>query len=137
MSNDKPTYVGYLWYSDQKRPKKLIQETFDVESLKEPINPFVIEGQLWDETNSMSLSIKYVDGEHIIKFFKVQQDDLKNALSENSDSITIKRYIPHRLDGVAKLTFMQYWKREKIEDEQCKDFETLIPDKLVFIGFDK
>ena len=69
MSNDKPTYVGYLWYSDQKRPKKLIQETFDVESLKEPINPFVIEGQLWDETNSMSISIKYVDGEHIIKFF--------------------------------------------------------------------
>ena len=137
MGNDNSKYVGYLWYSDQTKPRMLKQETFDVESLKTPMNSFVIEGQLWDETNSMSISIKYVDGEHIIKFFKVQQDDLKNALSEESDSITIKRYIPHRLEGVAKLTFMQYWKREKVEDEQCKDFETLIPDKLVFIGFDK
>lgn len=50
-------YDGYLWYSDQKTPEVFEQKAWDESMLDENVNPFVIEGQLYDSENLVSYSI--------------------------------------------------------------------------------
>lgn len=129
--NKHAKYEGYIWWSDQAEPRSFHGEEFDVESITNEINPFVIEGQLWNAEEGVSVSIRYADGKHIICFHKVTDEDLKADNNTN----TLECYIPHRIDGTSKLWFLRYWKAEK--DDFCENFETLIPEKLVFVGFDK
>ena len=131
MDNMQTLYDGYLWYSDKSKPDVLKGKPFSKDSLDKSDNPFVIEGQLWCKENGESISIKYVDGEYIIKSTFVPKEDLNK---EKSDLFTKKRYIPHHISGVEKLVFLQYWRKET--DEECNSFETLLPDNLVFIGFE-
>ena len=59
---------GYLWWSDQQKPKVYQDELIDI-CLDEAKNPFVVEGQLYDEENKESYSIKYVDGQYLINIY--------------------------------------------------------------------
>ena len=127
--NKQPRYEGYIWQSDQTQPRVLLDEVFDVESITDDINPFVIEGLLWNAADGISISIRYVDGKHIIKEHQVTNDDLGGT-----PSVTPEQYISH-IKGVGRLHFLRYWKAEK--DEMCEGFETLRPEKLVFVGFEK
>ena len=88
-----------------------------------------IRTMIWDAKLLTSISIKFVGGRYIVKKYQLTEEELKP-----SDTITKKTYIAHRLEGIHQLEFRQFWKEEK--DEFCEDMTTLIPDKLVFVGFD-
>lgn len=115
-------YVGYVWYSDADKPE-LINGSFDKELLVQ--NPFIIEGQLYDEERQVSYSIKFVDGEYwIMQYNLSEMQDVENA-----ELSFFANRIPNK-----KLKFRQYWRTQK--DENCEGFEVLHPAEYVFIGFE-
>jgi CRISPR type III-associated protein (TIGR04423 family) len=118
------SYVGYIWLSNSSKP---ITSDFDLSAYNDNSNPFVVEGQLYSETKQLSYSIKYVDGKHIVSEY-----DLKNMLREYDE----KKFIPHRIDGVSKILFRQYWEPEKDKDDLCAGMSVLVPAAFVFVGFE-
>ena len=114
-------YVGYLWYSNEKKPMAFDgSEPVPEMNLDEEKNPFIIEGNLWDEDGRNSIMIRYVDGEYIVRRTKVKEEE-SNASSraysqayESGSPIatTLKKYLAHRIEGVKCLCFLQYWQAE-------------------------
>lgn len=131
------SYVGYLWLSDEAKPIAIPEQSnkYDLAQygldLSNDHNPFVVEGLLFDASNNLSISIKYVDGGYIVNEYHI--DMLAPSYYKE---VT---YQSHRMNG-RKLKFRQYW--EEAEDEFCDDpqdtkgMKTLRPGKLVFVGFD-
>lgn len=134
-------YKGYLWYSNEKKPMVFDgSEPVPEMNLDEEKNPFIIEGNLWDADNLMSIMIRYVDGKYIVRRTKVKEEELSRAYSQAYESgspiaTTLKKYLAHRIEGVKCLCFLQYWQAES--DKMCEGMQVLCPSKLVFIGFDK
>lgn len=129
----KARYQGYIWRSDSDHP-----ETFNGDKeyggmLDPKDNPFIIEGNLWDEANSTSISIRYVDGRYYIHRTTLTPEELAGETGHS----TIKKYVAHRINnGTDKdtyLRFVQLW--EPRPDPMCEGMEVLEPSKLVFIGF--
>lgn len=118
---------GYLWWSDQQKPKVYQDELIDI-CLDETENPFVVEGLLYDEENKESYSVKYVDGLYLINKYKVDESDFINIDNEE------KSYLSNRMDD-RWLKFIRYW--EEKEDGNCMDMPVLTLTKNVFIGFDE
>jgi CRISPR type III-associated protein (TIGR04423 family) len=116
------SYTGYYWMSDKEKP-----ETVDGEFRPNlnGQNPFIIEAMLWDETTQKSIMITHTGKYHIFEY------DLN--LLEVEDEI--KEYMPHRLEGVKKVKFKQYWKAE--DDPLCCDFQVLELKAQIFVGFDE
>ena len=118
-------YQGYIWYSDSDRPEVLTGDKEYGGFTPNPDgNPFIIEGDLWNEANSTSISIRYVDGRYYIH---------RTTLTGETDHSTIKKYVAHRIDEYKYLRFVQLW--ESRPDPMCEGMEVLEPSKLVFIGF--
>lgn len=138
--NITPQYEGYLWWSDSSLPiiydgSTTLPITFDEQfsTLLSPdsaANPFIVEGNLWDAANRVSIYIKYVDGKHLVR--KV---DLKLTDASGKFEYTEVTYAPHRMDGISGLKFRQYWKAESLPF--CEGMEALQPSMLTFVGFDK
>ena len=118
---------GYLWLSDQQQPTVYQDKSIDI-CLDETKNPFVVEGQLYDEENKVSYSIKYVDGQYLINKYKVDESDFTNPDNQ------IESYLSNRMDD-RWLIFLSVW--EEIEDENCMGMPVLTLTKHVFIGFDE
>ena len=118
---------GYLWWSDQQKAKVYQDELIDI-CLDEAKNPFVVEGQLYDEENKESYSVKYVDGLYLIKKYKVDESDYINIDNEE------KSYLSNRMDD-RWLKFLSYWEEKK--DASCMGMSVLTLTKNVFIGFDE
>lgn len=114
--------VGYIWWSDKAEPE-IIQNKSVV--LKNEEIPFIIEGQLFDDKSKISYSIKYVDGQYILKDYIVAEKDYE---SPN----VVKEYRSYRM-GEKILKFLEYW--ESQEDELCLGMKVLQPTKVVFVGF--
>lgn len=118
-------YQGYIWRSDSDRPEVLTSDKeYGGFTPNSDGNPFIIEGNLWDEANSTSISIRYVDGRYYIH---------RTTLTGETDHSTIKKYVAHRIDEYKYLRFVQLW--ESRPDPMCEGMEVLEPSKLVFIGF--
>jgi CRISPR type III-associated protein (TIGR04423 family) len=117
-------YQGYLWISDRKEP--ITFEDAPVSFDFEQVNPFVIEGQLYDDANKKSFSIKYVDGEYLVVEYDVKA--LDNACDSN---VTVK-YLSNRMEE-RMLRFRQYWRPQK--DKLCENMDVLTPAEFVFVGF--
>lgn len=121
----KAKYQGYIWRSNSDRPEVLTGDKEYGGFTPNPDgNPFIIEGNLWNEANSTSISIRYVDGRYYIH---------RTTLTGNTDHSTIKTFVAHRIDEYKYLRFVQLW--ETREDPMCEGMEVLEPSKLVFIGF--
>lgn len=135
-------YQGYLWYSDQQQP---IIFPYDKEeklqgynltkdgllvclSLDDDTNPFIIEGQLYDENNGISYSIKYVDGKYLKKEYHV-------VSKEEGCEVTKKSYMSNRMNGRV-LYFKEIW-RPSEPDTLCEGMSVLQPAELMFVGFKK
>jgi CRISPR type III-associated protein (TIGR04423 family) len=116
------SYVGYIWPSNCNKP---VVKEFDLVKYNDGSNPFIVEGQLYSKIAEKSYSIKYVDGQHIVVEYDLKQ------LPKDYD---VKTYIPHRIDGVSKIIFKQYWRPRK--DELCEGMEVLLPAAYVFVGFE-
>lgn len=121
----KAKYQGYIWRSDSDSPEVLTGDKAYGGFTPDPSeNPFIIEGNLWDEATGVSISIRYIDGRYYIH---------RTTLTGETDHSTIKKYVAHRIDEYKYLRFVQLW--ESREDPMCEGMEVLEPSKLVFIGF--
>jgi len=116
---------GYLWWSDQQNPQVYHNEALDI-CLDETKNPFVVEGQLYDGECGQSYCIKYVDGQYLIKVYKVADWDFSNPDNEQ------KAFLSNRMAG-RWLKFLRYWDEKK--DENCMGMPVLTFTKNVFVGF--
>ena len=127
------TYEGYLWMSDQENPA--VYENDSVTLPEEGANPFVVEGQLYNEKEELSYSIKFVDGQYIVQEYEVTETDMKSPDNQ------IKTYLSNRM-GDKKLQFLRYWEEVPDEDNftdsnNPKGLPVLTQTKNVFIGFKK
>lgn len=127
MKIEKSIYDGYIWYSDKSEPEVFQEKDFEFDTDKID-NPFIIEGQLYDDQKKISYSIKFVDGKYVCKKYEVESTDF------NKKDVEIKTFHANRMDDL-KLQFLQYWKEE--DDELCEGMKVLQPAELVFIGFVK
>jgi len=124
-------YDGYLWWSDKTTP-----DVYKHEKLPEwnnQTNPFIIEGQLINKSKSISWSIRFVDGDYLVKRYDLAEFE-KNTTDKKLKFIE-KQYLANRLDGLHKLCFKEFWR--PIEDDLCEGMEVLMPAETVFIGFTK
>lgn len=127
------SYEGYIWMSNQENPY-LCENDF-VTLPPEGSNPFVVEGQLYNEVEGLSYSIKYIDGQYIVQEYKVTETDRKNP--DNQE----KAYLSNRM-GDRILKFLRYWE-EIIENDNIREssnpngLPVLTQTKNVFIGFRK
>lgn len=140
---DKATYEGYMWESDKTAPEIYHgKEEIDF-SLTDGENPFIVEGQLYDRENNISISIRFVDGKYIITRFDGKHGIFinRNGCKDNGipqikyETGEEELYIPNsamQLDGKV-LKFIRLWK-EDTDDDSC-GFQTLYPSGLVFKGF--
>ena len=117
-------YHGYVWKSDESEPN-MVSGSFK-EDLS-VLNPFIIEGFLYDEERHVSYSIKYVDGEYLICRYEVAPQDF------HRDDVVQKSYFAHRMKEHKRLAFLQYWREQ--EDECCEGMKVLQPAEVVFVGF--
>lgn len=119
------TYEGYLWLSDQQTPYIFFDQKID-ENFFGLINPFIIEGLLYDSQNNISYSIRYTDGQTIVTRYELEGKDF---LADK------KEYLPNHMEGIASLNFLNLWVAKP--DPLCCDMEVLQTDALVFVGFNK
>lgn len=138
-------FEGYLWDSDKQAPevycgeKLLSSYIFDNE-----INPFIIEGQLFDALTGQSVSIKYVDGEYKIKKYFIDKKNGNLFYSVTKDDYVEKKDIiicevkdlyfkgSSKLKG-HNLHFYELW--EEKPDSLCCDMKVLEATKVIFAGF--
>ena len=120
ITND---FQGYIWMSDQPKPEVFNKDKERLLVLDDTKNPFIIEGQLFDDEKDAkkSYSIKYVDGKYRVVSYNVDDDDVQNA----------KPFYPNRIEK--HLLFNQRWEEKK--DEHCADMQVLQPAGFVFVGF--
>ena len=69
-------YEGYLWWSDAASPK-VYQKQQLPKWPEEKSNPFIIEGQLYDDNNKKSYSIRFVDGDYQISCFDLKHLEIR------------------------------------------------------------
>lgn len=118
-------YEGYLWQSDQSKPR-IIEEGAPLSlTLTDGENPFIVEGLLWNREENTSIQIRYVDGKYFIATYEVKQEELAGSVP----------YLPHRLPGVKALKFLRQW--EEVKDELCENMPTLQLKANIFVGFEK
>lgn len=126
-------YEGYIWMSDKDEPT--VYNNAPVELPLNYSNPFVVEGQLYNRTQGISYSIKFVDGQYIVQEYYVTESDRENPDNQ------IKTYISNRM-GDKKLQFLRYWE-DVCDEDNFKDVKhlnglpILTQTKNVFIGFEK
>lgn len=111
-------YEGYLWYSDEPKPE-FVKGKLDKTKLTKL--PFVIEGNLWAETEKVSINIKNIDSEYVVTKF-----DIPSKFSSNE-------YLAHDLEGVDKYKMYQHWE-ESTEDLPI-GMSSLQPAWAAFTGF--
>lgn len=129
MKINNAKYEGYLWWSNSKTPV-IYDGTQEIAlTIDETQNPFIVEGNFWDKELEISIFIKYVDGEYLVR--KTEVAGLTGPDYVYTDVV----YAAHRLPSVCGLRFRQYWKAEK--DDLCAGLAAMQPDKLVFVGFEK
>ena len=138
-------YEGYLWMSDSKLPTVFANANLESQKLNTSVqdksikfneiddasNPFIIEGQLFCKDTNKSYSVKYIDGKHIVVEYDLNKKPEK-WVSDKKD----KTFIPHRIEGVSKLKFSQFWKPVIDIDNLCERMAVLQPAALVFVGFE-
>lgn len=121
-------YEGYLWLSDERSPRLLLEEEIGSELLPYleggVINPFVQEGWLYSRSEGVSYALRQMDGALRIYRFEVPPFDGEDEVS----------YLSNRM-GELWLRFRQVW--EEVPDPLCCDMGVKRLKELVFVGFDK
>ena len=118
---------GYLWFSDQSKPKVYLDENIDL-TLNENDNPFIVEGQLYSPDTQESISIKYADGRYLVN--RYSPAEIGRGIEEGK----IEQHIPNVKLGLKDkvLYFSRLW--EECEEREYYGFKTLRPSALVFKG---
>ncbi len=124
---------GYLWYSDQTEPETYNNEPVEL-LLDEKDNPFIIEGQLYSDEEKKSISIKFIDGEYVVKTYDLSAHRFVSPDSAVMTEGGEEQYIANsRLNLSQPLNFIRVWKT--VKDNINDNWKTLRPTGLVFKGF--
>lgn len=115
-------YQGYYWLSNAETPV-MINGKIDSTQIK--INPFIIEGMLWDEKAKKSIMITHTGSYQIFEY----------DLNEIEGEMVEKEYMAHRLNGVSKVCFKQLWQAEKDANCAGADMKVLKMKAQIFVGF--
>lgn len=143
MKIDKSIYNGYLWFSDKNSPQIILGEEFEME-LDDNTNPFVVEGWLADDKKSVS--IRYVDGHHIVRIWNLEElnacktieEMISGKVLDGSNCKQREEFVAHRMGhGIRKLVFYRYWRLDNDGAGLCENMAGYVPAELVFVGFDK
>lgn len=121
-------YEGYLWMSNENKPRIFAPAAMIDRTLLEGLNPFVAEGYLYNKEQGVSISIKSPNGRPCAHRFLVNPADF------HSEDVTPVEYQAHRMDG-KRLHFLRYWTAKP--NEACLGMEVLTVEKMVFVGFKK
>jgi CRISPR type III-associated protein (TIGR04423 family) len=116
-------YTGYLWFSDGEIPVTLKDQEIPYEKIG--LNPFIIEGHLWDRINRRSYTILHTGS------YNITCHELPDGVDELNDERST--YIPHRLSGVKKVIFSRIWEAQP--DPECLGMDVMSMKALVFKGF--
>ena len=141
MKIEKSNYQGYLWYSDEKYPRLIEDETLEID-LNEYINPFIIEGLLCDKKTSQM--IRYVDGIYRVKKWDLKEiehyPDLAETMNEKKLDCQIckqvEEFLAHRM-GNRTLRFYRCWhlQGDNSQEKLCEGMSAFVPGERVFLGF--
>ncbi len=134
---DKARYQGYLWYSDKSEPVFYSGGSIILDDEK---NPFVVEGNLYDEENEKSINIKYIDGKYRVTYFNLAEmrnnPDFvlkdESYLTNSRISASLPSEYPIACD---KSLYKRIWHAE--EDKLNGNWKSLRPVGLAFAGFIK
>jgi len=127
--NDIPrhsSYEGYVWWSDQKEPIVYRADNQINLPSKDSCNPFVAEANLFDKSEKVSYTIKFLDGVHHAYRFDMKE------LKELGWPYEEKKFLADMKEA-EHLCFREYW--EEKEDIFCDDQKVLQPAMIVFTGF--
>lgn len=126
LESVKGDWEGYIWMSNERKPF-LIPEDKSIDDLNDiGVNPFVIEGLLYDKAQKISVTIRHTGTYHIDCF------DLK-ALNNDGNVLKEEAYLSHGFPDKRKLKFNQLWIPEP--DENCAGMKVLTMKALLFTGF--
>ena len=121
-------YVGYFWISDKNKPQTIENiEEFNKYCDKNgmPTNPFILESNLYNKEEKISINIKHISGKYI-----VTQYNLKDLKKENFND---KTYLLNSHIG-KKIQFKEVWIEEK--EETCEQMEVMKKQAIVFVGLE-
>lgn len=126
---------GYLWESDAT-PDKVVVLTgaYPVApiTLDASRNPFVIEGQLYNAEEGISLSVRYADGRYVIIRYPVRE--LEREFAARPSDVREALFLPAFRVAPGRLRFRTYWREES--DPLCEGFAASRPAEFVFVGFE-
>ncbi|MCH7402135.1 TIGR04423 family type III CRISPR-associated protein [Belliella kenyensis] len=122
------SYSGYLWYSDESKPKIFNSDILQSSMLT--TLPFILEGYLYcPDEGGVCINIKNIDGE-----YHIHQVNLSDTDQNQLERFSFLASAPFENIGIKKFKAIQYWKAEK--DELCDGMEVLKPSWIVFEGFE-
>lgn len=119
-------YIGYLWFDNSDTPEQIDGE-YDFSKITS--QPFIIEGNLKAKDGTISVSIRYLDGEYII--IMVEWDKVEANVGELFEHV----YIAHGFGAGKIIRFTEAWLPEP--EPYCENMETLRPAWIAFNGFGK
>lgn len=111
--------------SNSNNPEVLDDEPLPA-SFGNNVNPFVVEGELWDADGKRSYSIHQAGNMTICQAFDVNDSDF------DDDNVDDRVYASHRMKQKG-LHFLEYW--EPSENDACLGMKVLEIKKRVFVGF--
>lgn len=144
--------TGYLWLSNKQKPRVLEncsieqsnklskKESYEHDDgapvvLKDGVNPFIVEAELWDDNNHVAYTIHHAGNEVVCQRYEVKAEDFSNP--DNTQVV----FLSHRM-GDRKLHFLEYWEPRRAIDvvdvngiPSGKSMPTLVMTQRVFIGF--
>lgn len=119
-------FTGYYWLSDSEKPEMLFEQPFPKGRILESINPFCVEALLYSKEDGLSIHIQHTGHYQVTAFSHQGLMGMETLLKE---------YIPHKLEKVKKVLFMQVWEEEPLGVDESTHFPTLKPSALIFSGF--
>ena len=125
-------YIGYIWPSDKSEPI-INDKHFDLDLLMkyhEKQNPFIAEGNLYAESDKVSISIRHIDSGYIIT--KV---DFAEISANETMEVSDQKYLHVNKHDSSKVLLKQVWSEQN--DDNTIDFKVLKPLIKAFVGFEK
>lgn len=125
-------YIGYIWQSDKSEPI-INNKHFDLDLLKkyhEKQNPFIVEGNLYSESDKISISIRHIDSGYIISEVNLSEVERSKTME-----ISDQKYLYVNKNDNSRVLFKQVWSEQN--DDNTIDFKVLRPLIKAFVGFEK
>ncbi len=121
----KDRFEGYYWLSNEDQPILLKGHLDDFKSSLDALVPFIVEANLFDDKEKLSISLKHVEGDYHITKVNLKKIGKDFQLSQEESFKSI--------EGFKDIKVVHLWKAE--EDELLEGMSVMMPLMTVFTGF--